>query len=139
MIRLVALIALAVAFAAPASANDINGVWLAQTRSAHVEISPCGTEKVCGKILYATPAKSNPQLLDVNNHNPALRTRRMIGETLIEGFSGGPTKWTGGRLYNPGDGNFYHGVITMIDENHLQLKGCAFWFLCRSQVWTRVR
>jgi len=138
MIRVALLSALALGASAPAYASDITGVWLSQSRSAHVEIKPCGGARYCGKLLTASPAKSNPLLLDEHNKDPALRTRRMVGATLIEGFTGGPTKWTGGRLYNPGDGNYYHGVITLIDDNHLQLKGCAFWFLCKSQVWTRI-
>ncbi len=140
MIRLALLSTLALVPVAPASASDITGVWLAQSRGAHVEISPCaGGGRYCGRLLYATPAKSNPGLLDVHNKDPALRTRTMVGETLMMGFTGGPTKWTGGRLYNPGDGNTYGGVITLVDDNHLQLKGCAFWFLCKSQTWTRLK
>lgn len=141
MIRFVLASAFALALAptAHASASDITGVWLAQSRGAHVEIAPCGSAKYCGRLLYATPAKSNPRLLDVHNKDPALRTRPMVGETLMMGFTGGPTKWTGGRLYNPGDGNTYGGVITLVDEDHLQLKGCAFWFLCKSQTWTRLK
>jgi len=134
---------LALAVAGLAQAGDISqggdilGVWQAQSRGARVRIDPCG-EGVCGTVLYAVPAKSNPLLLDVNNKDPALRGRRMVGATLITGFTGGPVKWTGGRLYNPGDGNFYHGSLTLLDEDHLQVKGCALIILCKSQTWTRV-
>jgi uncharacterized protein (DUF2147 family) len=124
--------------ASHASAADITGVWLAQSRGAHVQISRCG-ESYCGKIISADAPKSNPHMLDVHNKDPALRDRSMIGTVFMEGFDGGPVKWTGGKLYNPGDGNFYKGVITLVDQDHLQLKGCAFWFLCKSQTWTRIR
>ncbi len=117
--------------------GDICGVWQAQSRGALVRIDTCG-EGVCGTVLYAKPAKSNPLLLDVNNHDPALRSRKMVGSTLITGFTGGPVKWTGGRLYNPGDGNFYHGSLTLLDEGHLEVKGCALIILCKSQTWTRI-
>lgn len=128
---------LALAVAGVAQAGDIFGVWQAQSRGARVKIDNCG-EGVCGTVLYATPAKSNPMLLDVNNKDPLLRGRRMVGATLITGFTGGPVKWIGGRLYNPGDGNFYHGSLTLLDEDHLQVKGCALIILCKSQTWTRV-
>jgi uncharacterized protein (DUF2147 family) len=118
--------------------TDIAGVWVAQARNAHVEISRCG-EGYCGKIISAAPAKSNPRLLDIHNKDPSLRQRSMIGTTFMEGFTGGPVKWSGGKLYNPGDGNFYSGMLTLLDEDHLQLKGCAFWFLCKSQTWTRLK
>ena len=131
-------LALASSTASQATAADITGVWLAQSRGAHIEIDRCG-DSFCGKIVSATPAQSNPLLLDIHNKDPSLRSRRMIGTTFMDGFTGGPVKWTGGRLYNPGDGNFYRGMLTLIDNDHLQLKGCAFWFLCKSQTWTRLK
>ena len=131
-------LSLVLATSSQASAADITGLWQAPSRGAHVEIDHCG-DSVCGKIVSALPAKSNPLLLDIHNKDPALRSRRMIGTTFIEGFTGGPVKWTGGKLYNPGDGNFYTGVITLVDDDHLQLKGCVLWILCKSQTWTRLK
>ena len=123
----------------PVAAADIAGVWQSPSRGAHVEIAPCG-DAYCGTVLSASPAKSNPQLLDVHNKDPSLRTRPMVGARLMEGFRGGPAKWTGGKLYNPGDGNTYGGSITLVDDDHLILKGCAvFGLICKSQTWTRVR
>ena len=132
---------LSLCLAASAQADGTNprifGVWLAQSRDAHVLITHCG-EAVCGKVLSASPARKNPQLLDVNNHDPALRGRHMVGLFLMDGFNGGPHKWTGGKLYNPGDGNFYHGALTLLDDDHLEVKGCALVILCKSQVWKRL-
>lgn len=136
MREVLALTALLVGLPAAAHA-EITGIWQAQSRGAKVEILRCG-DAICGKVLSARPAKSNPMLLDVNNKDPALRTRRMVGATLIEGFRGGPQKWTGGRLYNPGDGNYYKGVITLLDKDRMVLKGCALMVLCKSQIWTRI-
>ena len=131
-------LALAAAGGGSAAAADITGVWLAPSRSAHVEIDHCG-DTFCGKIVSAKPPLSNPKMLDIHNKDPDLRARSMIGTVFMDGFTGGPDKWSGGRLYNPGDGNFYRGMITLVDDNHLQLKGCAFWFLCKSQTWTRLK
>ena len=137
MLKSALMTALAMLIAGPAAAADIDGVWLSPSRSAHVQITHCG-ELLCGKVISATQPKTNPNFLDVHNKNPALRTRRVIGQMLLEGFSGGPTEWTGGHLYNPGDGNTYNGKLTLVDENHLKLTGCALWVLCKSQVWTRL-
>jgi len=132
------LLAFSCAGVSGATAADITGVWLAQSRGAHVEIDHCG-DAFCGKLISAKAPSSNPRLLDIHNKDPGLRSRSMIGTVVIEGFTGGPEKWTGGKLYNPGDGNFYHGMLTLLDENHMELKGCAFWFLCKSQTWTRLK
>jgi len=137
MLKTALVTAFALLTAAPAMAQDIEGIWLSPSRSAHVQISHCA-DGLCGKVISATKPKTNPQFLDVHNKDPALRTRTVIGATLLEGFSGGPTEWTGGRVYNPGDGNTYSGKLTLIDDNHLKLTGCALWVLCKSQVWTRI-
>jgi uncharacterized protein (DUF2147 family) len=138
-----AILALAgFAFAGPAVADapcPACGVWQSPSRGAHIEIAPCATSAICGTLLSASRPKSNPQLLDVHNKDPAKRNLTLIGQVVITGFKGGPAKWTGGRLYNPGDGNFYSGAITLVGESRLKLKGCAFGFLCKSQTWTRVQ
>ena len=124
--------------AAPAmAAPDIDGVWLSPSRDAHVKITHCG-DTLCGKVISAIQPKTNPNFLDVHNKDPALRSRRVIGAMLLEGFSGGPSEWSGGHVYNPGDGNTYRGTLTLVDDNHLKLTGCALWVLCKTQVWTRL-
>ena len=138
MLKLAVLSALALAVAAPATAAEITGVWLAPSRSAHVEIKHCGAS-LCGKLISASQPKSNPSYLDVHNKNPDLRNRQVIGATLLEGFTGGPTRWIGGHIYNPGDGNTYHGMMTLVDSDHLAVKGCALIVLCKSQTWTRIK
>ena len=138
MLKSAVIGALALAIAGPAAAADVTGVWLAPSRSAHIEIRNCGAS-LCGKLIYATQPVTNPTFLDVHNKNPELRGRPMIGQTLLEGFTGGPTHWTGGHIYNPGDGNTYHGMMTLVDGDHLSVKGCALIVLCKSQMWTRIR
>ncbi len=138
MLKLAVLSALVLGVAAPASAAEVIGVWLAPSRSAHIEIKRCGSS-VCGKLISASQPKSNPSYLDVHNNNPELRNRQVIGATLLEGFTGGPTRWTGGHIYNPGDGNTYHGMMVLLDSDHLAVKGCAMIVLCKSQTWTRIK
>lgn len=136
-LKVAAVAALALAVAGPATAADIEGLWLSPSRSAHIKIEHCG-DSLCGRLISATKPNTNPQYLDVHNHDPSQRTRSVIGTLLLEGFTGGPVKWTGGRVYNPGDGNTYSGTLTLRDEDHLELRGCALWVLCKSQVWTRL-
>lgn len=137
------LAVLAVLFAAaeppaPGSPQPVYGVWQSPSLGAHIEIRPCEGGAICGKLLSANPPKSNPELLDLHNKDPAKRQLTMIGQTVFEGFKGGPHKWTGGRVYNPEDGKHYTGTISLVDNNHLKLKGCALRILCKSQTLTRV-
>jgi uncharacterized protein (DUF2147 family) len=120
------------------SQPPIFGVWQSPSRGAHIEVMACEDGAICGKLVSASRPKSNPELLDIHNKDPAKRGLSMIGQIVFHGFRGGPDKWTGGRLYDPGDGNYYSGTISLVDENHLKLKGCALGFLCKSQTLTRV-
>ena len=137
------LAALAVLLAAdePPAANTahpVYGVWQSTSLSAQIEIAPCEGGAICGKLLSADRPKKNPELLDVHNKNPAKRQLSLIGQPILEGFKGGPHKWTGGHVYNPDDGKHYSASITVVDNNHLHVKGCALRVLCKSQTLTRV-
>jgi uncharacterized protein (DUF2147 family) len=139
----VAALALAIlAPAGPVAADDpcpACGVWQSPSRGAHIQVAPCAGAAICGTLLSASRPKSNPQLLDIHNKDPAKRSLTMIGQIVFSGFKGGPVKWAGGRLYNPDDGHYYSGAISLVDQGHLKLKGCALGFLCKSQTWTRVQ
>ncbi|NGM52450.1 DUF2147 domain-containing protein [Caulobacter sp. 602-2] len=139
MLRTAILAAVAsAAFVAPAMAADITGLWQTETNGGQVEISRCGNS-LCGKLLTSDNIKKNPTLKDEKNKDPSLRTRPLKGLQLLWGFSGGPDKWTGGKVYKADDGATYSGTITMTDANTLKLKGCVVAPLCKTQTWTRVK
>lgn len=130
-------LALAVA-AAPAQAADIAGLWSTGSQDGRVQIYRCG-DAYCGRIVDAAPLRANPDQRDVRNGDPALRTRRLKGLQVIAGFTGGPTEWKGGPVYDPetGDGATT-GYLKLRPDGRLELKGCVAIF-CRTKVWTRVR
>ena len=138
MIRTLALAALAVtALAAPASAQtaEPTGLWQTPTNGGQVRIARCG-QALCGTLVTSSHIRSNPNALDENNSNRSLRTRNL---PMLTGFTGGPSEWRGGSVYNPADGRTYRGTITMTNANTLNLRGCVVAPLCRIQTWTRVR
>ncbi|ADL00937.1 DUF2147 domain-containing protein [Brevundimonas subvibrioides] len=141
MIRPLALAALAMStLAAPAMAQstDPTGLWQTPTNGGQVRIARCG-QALCGTLVTSNNIRSNPGLLDENNSNRALRTRTIRNVQLLSGFTGGPTEWRGGQVYNPEDGRTYRGTITLTNPNTLNLRGCVVAPLCRNQTWTRVR
>ena len=75
----------------------------------------------------------------MHNRNPQLRGRRLIGLQILGGFTASGTGWSGGTIYNAEDGGTYKATVTPVDANHLKVRGCIVWPLCKSQVWTRVR
>ena len=134
------LIAVAVlgALAGPAFAADVTGLWATPTNGGQVEIARCGNS-LCGKLVTSGQIRTDPSLKDIRNKDAAQRGRTLKGLQMLYDFTGGPAKWSGGKVYNPDDGGTYSGTIEMLSANQLKLKGCVVAPLCKTQVWNRVR
>lgn len=136
------LAATAVAKAGPAGAaeRDIAGRWATEGFGSIVEFQPCaGTPaELCGRIVRLwAPAPEGRSRIDRNNPDPALRTRPLVGIAIVNGLRETlPGVWTGGRLYNPDDGRTYTGSARL-RGGVIELKGCAYNVVCRSQTWRR--
>lgn len=122
-------------FAAPVSPI---GLWQTADRGGVVELFDCN-HALCGRIKTSEAIESHPDARDVENKDPALRSRLLKGLVILSGFTGGPTKWSGGTLYRPKNGSTYTGTMTLTDANTLVLTGCIFYPLCQSQTWQRLR
>ncbi|WP_432770160.1 DUF2147 domain-containing protein [Sphingopyxis sp.] len=137
MLRSLTLAAAVVAMPGAASAADITGLWATGSEGGRVEIYRCGAA-LCGKVVDAARLRGNPDLRDVRNSDAKLRQRRIKGLVVLRGFTGGPTEWKGGPVYDPesGDGAS-RGYLKLLGGGKLELKGCVA-FICRSKVWTRI-
>jgi uncharacterized protein (DUF2147 family) len=85
------------------------GVWLMDDEVA-VEISDC-SGLLCGRIRWLLiPRDPEGQLnKDRKNPNPALRQRPLCGLTILwDLHQTAPDRWSGGRFYNPRDGETYN-------------------------------
>lgn len=119
------------------SSDDAVGRWKTQTDNGIVEIMKCGAS-ICGRLTTSDQLRANPDLLDGRNKDPSQRTRRLSGVSILSGFTQSKNGWTGGTIYNGQDGGTYKATATVIDSNHLKIKGCIVWPLCKTQIWTRV-
>jgi uncharacterized protein (DUF2147 family) len=126
------------ALAGPAFAADVTGLWATPTNGGQVEIARCGNS-LCGKLVTSNQIKTNAALKDQKNKDAAQRDRTLKGLQMLYDFTGGPAKWTGGKVYNPDDGGTYSGTIEMLSDTQLKLKGCIVAPLCKTQVWNRVK
>jgi uncharacterized protein (DUF2147 family) len=123
------------ATAAPDSA--LLGKWRTQQRNGVVEIHRCG-KALCGRVLDGDPLRANPDQRDIRNSDTSLRGRKVMGLRILSGFTGGPTEWKGGPLYDPNTGDgATSGSLTLENPSTLKVKGCIAVFLCRTQTWTR--
>ena len=126
------------AAAAAMSPDAAVGRWRTETRNGIVEVERCGAS-ICGRLVSSDGLRTNPNMLDINNKDAALRGRRLMNLQLLGGFTRGDGAWTGGTIYNGEDGGTYRATVTPIDADHLKVKGCIIWPLCKSQTWTRFR
>lgn len=124
--------------AGPALAADVAGLWATPTRGGQVEITKCGAS-VCGRLVSSEGIRADPTLKDTANADAAQRGRLLKGLLILKGFSGGPTEWTGGEIYNAEDGKTYGATLTLNANDTLSVRGCVFVPLCKTQTWTRVR
>ncbi len=128
------MIPLLLALAAPA---DPAGQWRTPA-GAVIRVERCGAAW-CGRIVSLQPIAGNPRALDGRNKDAGKRARTLNGLTILWGVTGDAPKWSGGQVYNPEDGGTYSASITLDGADMLKMKGCVAAFLCRTQVWTRVR
>lgn len=133
------MIGLSMLAAAAAMSPDVAlGRWRTETRNGIVEVERCGAS-ICGKLLSSDGLRANPNMLDSKNKDVSLRGRRLMNLQFLGGFTRGDREWDGGTIYNGDDGGTYKATVTPIDADHLKVRGCIVWPLCKSQTWTRVR
>lgn len=144
MLRFVSFLFGALLAAASAGAQGPTpvGVWLHANQRIQVEIAPCG-DKLCGKMVWfrwPNDAGGLP-LVDLKNVNTALRTRPLLGLTILHGlYRTGERIWDGGKIYNPDDGVDYDSVMTIHPDGTLRVRAYVLLpLLGKTLIWTRVR
>jgi uncharacterized protein (DUF2147 family) len=134
-IKLSAMVfALASAVPAHAAPAAVTGKWMTTEGDSIVTISQCG-KNICGrisKILVKTPDANQR---DVNNPNPKLRKRTIVGLPILTQFKPDGNKWRG-RIYDPRNGKTYRAILTKLKNGKLKVEGCIAFF-CQSQYWTK--
>ena len=134
--------ALATLFAAlpAAAAAPIAGRYLTEDGSGVIQVGPCGPgggAGTCGRLVTILKAKPNAPRTDVNNGNPALRTRPILGMPILTGFADAGKDWRG-QIYDPRNGKTYKSIVTRERDGSLTVKGCIA-FICKTQRWTPAR
>ena len=136
------VVAAAVSGVASADPFDVYGTWLTEAGTAQVAISDCGDGTPCGDVVWMDPESLRPGLtpettMDENNPDPALRSRQVLGLTMLSEFEKRRRDWRGGRIYDPETGRTYGSRLKRLASGDLQVKGCV-GPICQTQVWTSV-
>jgi uncharacterized protein (DUF2147 family) len=123
-----------VMLAIPAQAQpaDPSGTYLSETGETRVRIARCGAA-YCGTIISV-----QGEAKDVNNPDPNLKGRNLVGIQMISNIQPTADGFTG-KLYNYKDGRTYSGKMSFAGGKSMQLSGCVFGgLICRSQTWAKV-
>lgn len=122
--------------AAPlAAAQPVDGKWITAERDAVITVGDCGSTK-CGRISrFLVPPPQGADQRDVNNRDPAKRSRKLLGMPVLSGFREEDDLWRG-QIYDPKSGKTYRSVIRRINATTLEVKGCIGPF-CQTQIWKR--
>lgn len=120
--------------AAPAlGLQELYGIWRHPDNGSLVQIYPC-KKSICAKVVRV----NDPSRKDINNPNPALRNRSIVGIVIWQhGKETGPLLWSG-SLYNTLDGRTYYGTVHLTGKTTLTLSGCYLRvMLCDHRTWTK--
>lgn len=126
----VILLAMALTFAAPlyAAADDVLGVWKTNEGGGHVELYRVG-DKLEGKIVGGDVDEAK-ETKDVNNPDPALRERELLGVVIITNmrYDADEDAWKGGKLYRSTNGKTYKTKIRLAEDGVLKVTGYLGFF-----------
>lgn len=139
-----ALAAVPLGLAGSSSAQPGNvalGIWYDDTGKGAVEILPCGTGKLCGRIVWLKEPiseKTGKPLVDAYNPEPEKRARPICGlQILGELARQSDGSWDDGWVYDPKVGKSYDAAIE-VTGNRLTLTGYkGVKLFSKSFVWTK--
>ncbi len=126
---------------AAAFAQDVVGKWKLEDGTAIVEVYKSG-DAYNGKIVWLekpTEADGSPAV-DDNNPDKALRSRKLIGLNMLSGLKKNGGEYTGGTIYDPGNGKTYNCSMK-VEGDILKVRGSLDkkGLLGRTMDWYRVK
>ena len=121
------------------AAEDATGVWRLQNGKVTVRVSP-GGGNLCGTVVALKKPRDDKGRPRLDKENPikSLRSRPVIGLTIMNNMKpAGDGRWTG-TIYNPDDGNTYRSKMKLQNADTMKVDGCIMVF-CRSMRFLRVQ
>ena len=122
--------------------DQLIGLWEPSNGKARVKVEKIGS-KYYGKIVWLRepidPQTQQPKV-DKNNPDESMRSVPLKGYRMLKDFVFKSGEWTDGTIYDPESGSTYSCVITVKDENTLDIRGyVGVKALGRTDVWKRVK
>jgi uncharacterized protein (DUF2147 family) len=115
--------------------QNIVGEWWTEDRSGRVTFFLAKTGTYTARLSYS----KNPRK-DVENDDPKMRSRDVVGIVLIWKLKYEEDQYVDGYVYNPEDGNIYRIEVTSIDKDSIKVRGfMGISLFGQSQIWKRYR
>jgi uncharacterized protein (DUF2147 family) len=115
------------------------GIWRMDNGKVTVKVSNCGSS-LCGTVIGLRKPlddQGRPKL-DKENPNKALRSRPVIGLTILSNMQpSGNNRWSG-TIYNPDDGYTYRSKMKLQGSSVMKVDGCYTVF-CKSMKFVKVK
>lgn len=115
------LISFSAAFIAPKTTqaqDQILGIFWTPKKDGKIELFRVG-QTYFGKLIWG---KANKK--DLQNPNPALRNRELVGTMILFDFKYDDGEWSGGKIYDPESGKTYSCKIWLEQSGRiLKAKG----------------
>lgn len=115
------------------AASPLEGHWTNPQENIVVHIAPCGpgAGTLCGRAISGSP-RARAKAIRSGAGN-------LIGASLMQDLvPSGAGLWKG-SMFVPDRNIHAPGKVQMIDANRINVSGCLWGFLCKSQMWKRVR
>jgi len=134
----VALFVLVWPVASSADVSAVNGTWINGDGDGLIAVRVEGA-RISATILGSSGDPVDRPKTDVNNPDPMLRSRPLIGLELFEGFRyDGDGEWSGGTIYDPNNGKTYRCKLKLVGPDTLKGRGfIGISLIGRSETWTR--
>lgn len=122
------------------SENAILGLWYNTEKTAQIQIIKSGSEYL-GKIIWVrNPNTDGKPVLDKQNADPKLRTRPIVGLSILDGLKYAGGVWKDGEIYDPNSGKTYSCELRLKSESILEVKGyLGFSFVGKTVEWSKVK
>ena len=127
------------AVAPAASAASPSGTWAMSNGKVTVKVANCGAN-LCARIVGLKEPISKidgKPKVDRENPNPSLRSRPLMGLSILKGMKpAGDGQWKG-AIYNPDDGKTYSATVTQ-SGGSMKVKACVAGVLCKTNTFVKV-
>ena len=118
---------------AQTGSDKIIGLYWSPKKDAKIQVYKKG-DRYFGKTVWtATPQK------DTKNPDKTLRERTLAGIDLLSNFSYDNENYTGGEVYDPGNGKTYSCKISFVGQN-LKVRGyIGISLFGRTEIFERIQ